>query len=142
MRHDLNNAQHPCGAGGAIAGIAAGIAAGPGSPALDEAWFKRARPAAQVLPPDVYAGLVAMRRRLGERGPQKAPTKLRVSLRLSRDVAHTCRATGDGWQTHVPDALREVVAKHRYSSHARAAQRQRVFIYSYRRQSAGVVRCR
>ena len=65
------------------------------------------------LPPDVYAGLAAMRRRPGERGPQKAPTKQRISLRLSRDVVDTFRATGDGWQTRIDDALREYVAKHR-----------------------------
>ena len=93
--------------------INAGIAADPGSPELDEEWFKCARPAANVLPPDVHAGLVALRRRPGERGPQKAPTKLRVSLRLSRDVVSTFRATGDGWQTRIDDALREYVAKHR-----------------------------
>jgi len=93
--------------------INAGIAADPGSPELDDDWFKRARPAAEVLPPDAYAGLVALRRRPGERGPQKAPTKQRVSLRLSRDVVDTFRATGAGWQTRIDDALREYVAKQR-----------------------------
>ena len=93
--------------------INAGIAAEPDSQELDEEWFKRARPAAEVLPPDAYAGLVALRRRPGERGPQKAPTKERISLRLSRDVVETFRATGDGWQTRIDDALREYVAKHR-----------------------------
>ena len=93
--------------------INAGIAADPDSPELDEEWFKRARPTAAVLPPDVCAGLVAMRRRPGERGPQKAPTKERISLRLSRDVVETFRATGDGWQTRIDDALREYVTKRR-----------------------------
>ena len=59
--------------------------------------FGRVRPAAAMLPPGVYAGLVALRRRPGERGPKKAPTKLRVSRRLSRDMVSTCRATGDGF---------------------------------------------
>lgn len=91
--------------------IQAGIATDPDSPELDEAWFKRARLAAEVLSPEVYAGLLTLRRRPGERGPQKAPTKERISLRLSRDVVATFRATGDGWQTRIDDALREYVAK-------------------------------
>ena len=43
--------------------INVGIAADPGSPALDADGFKRARPATEVLPPGAYAGLVALRRR-------------------------------------------------------------------------------
>jgi uncharacterized protein (DUF4415 family) len=93
--------------------INAGIAANPDSPELDDEWFKRARPAAEVLPPGVYAGLVAMRRRPGERGPQKSPVKERISIRLSRDVTEYFRATGDGWQTRIDEALRDYLAKHR-----------------------------
>lgn len=66
-----------------------------------------------MLPPEVYAGLVAMRRRPGERGAQKAPVKERISIRLSRDVAEYFRATGDGWQTRIDEAVREYVAKKR-----------------------------
>ncbi len=95
------------------AAINAGIAADPDAFELDAEWFKRARPAAEVLPPEVYAGLVAMRRRPGERGPQKAPVKERISIRLSRDVAEYFRATGDGWQTRIDEALRDYVAKKR-----------------------------
>lgn len=95
------------------AAINAGIAVDPEAFELDEEWFKRARPAAEVLPADVYAGVVAMRRRPGERGPQKAPVKERISIRLSRDVAEYFRATGDGWQTRIDEALRDYVAKHR-----------------------------
>ena len=65
------------------------------------------------MPPRIIAGAVALRRRPGQRGPQKAPTKQRVSLRLSRDVVSTFRATGDSWQTRIDDALRDYVAKHR-----------------------------
>ncbi|QMV18276.1 hypothetical protein GOB94_05905 [Granulicella sp. 5B5] len=46
-----------------------------------------------------------------KRGPQKAPTKMLVSLRLSRDVLQALRATGDGWQVRVDEALREKFAK-------------------------------
>lgn len=41
------------------------------------------------------------------RGPQKAPTKEVVTIRLSRDVVERLRATGPGWQTRVDTALRQ-----------------------------------
>jgi uncharacterized protein (DUF4415 family) len=93
--------------------INAGIAADPLNPELGEEWFQHARPAAEVLPAATYAGLVSMRRRPGERGPQKAPVKERISIRLSPDVAEYFRATGDGWQTRIDEALRDYVARHR-----------------------------
>ncbi len=46
-----------------------------------------------------------------KRGPQKAPTKMLVSMRLSRDVLQALRATGDGWQVRADEALRERFAK-------------------------------
>jgi uncharacterized protein (DUF4415 family) len=46
-----------------------------------------------------------------KRGPQKAPTKMLVSMRLSRDVLQALRATGDGWQVRADEALREKFAK-------------------------------
>ena len=52
-------------------------------------------------------------KKLGVRGPQKAPTKVRVSLRLSREVVDYFRATGDGWQTRMDSELMEMVAKHK-----------------------------
>ena len=44
------------------------------------------------------------------RGPNKAPTKERISIRLSSDTVQYFRATGDGWQTRIDDALREWMA--------------------------------
>ena len=46
-------------------------------------------------------------RKRGERGPQKAPTKQQVTLRLDRDVLERFRATGRGWQSRVNEALRK-----------------------------------
>ena len=43
----------------------------------------------------------------GQRGPQKAPTKRAVSLRLSADVLAEFKGTGKGWQTRIDAALRE-----------------------------------
>jgi uncharacterized protein (DUF4415 family) len=37
----------------------------------------------------------------GQRGPQKAPIKERVTLRLDHDVVESYRAGGPGWQTRI-----------------------------------------
>jgi len=47
----------------------------------------------------------------GKRGPQKSPTKILISLRLSPDVLAALRATGKGWQSTVDDALRRQFVK-------------------------------
>lgn len=43
------------------------------------------------------------------RGPQKAPTKELISIRLSRDVVEQLRASGHGWQARVDAHLRKWV---------------------------------
>jgi uncharacterized protein (DUF4415 family) len=45
------------------------------------------------------------------RGPQKAPTKTMISVRLSSDVLDALKATGKGWQTMMDDALRRQFVK-------------------------------
>jgi len=57
------------------------------------------------LKPDELARLV------GKRGPQKAPTKIAVSIRLSSDVVKHFKAKGPGWQSRIDDALRKIVKK-------------------------------
>ena len=49
--------------------------------------------------------------RRGKRGPQKAPTKRLVSLRLSPEVVEHFKATGRGWQTRIDGVLLESVKK-------------------------------
>jgi|GEM_PF-128741 len=93
--------------------INAGINADADSPELDAAWFARARPAQEVLPPETYAGLVALRSSRGERGPQKAPTKVATTIRLSPEVSAAFRATGPGWQTRIDEALKDWLRTHR-----------------------------
>ncbi|HTQ13638.1 MAG TPA: BrnA antitoxin family protein [Rhizomicrobium sp.] len=63
------------------------------------------RPMAEVLPPDLVQ--IILNRRRGQRGPQKAPTKQQVTLRLDRDVIERFRSTGSGWQKRINDALRK-----------------------------------
>jgi uncharacterized protein (DUF4415 family) len=48
---------------------------------------------------------------VGKRGPQKAPTKIPVSIRLSPEVISHFKAKGPGWQSRIDDALRRIVKK-------------------------------
>lgn len=43
------------------------------------------------------------------RGPQKAPTKRAISLRIDADVLERYRATGPGWQGRMNEALRKAL---------------------------------
>ena len=47
------------------------------------------------------------------RGPQRAPTKERISIRLSPEVVQHFRAGGRGWQTQLDEVLQEWVKRHR-----------------------------
>jgi uncharacterized protein (DUF4415 family) len=47
-------------------------------------------------------------RLLPKRGPQKAPTKIPVSIRLSPEVISHFKAKGPGWQSRIDDALRKI----------------------------------
>lgn len=49
--------------------------------------------------------------RRGKRGPQKAPTKKLVSLRLSPEVIDHFKAGGPGWQTRIDSTLLEAIKK-------------------------------
>jgi uncharacterized protein (DUF4415 family) len=72
--------------------------------------FRRAVPLS-ALPEAEQAVLLSVRRR----GRQKAPRKVPVSIRLSADVAEGLRATGEGWQIRVDEALRSWLAAARLS---------------------------
>ena len=65
------------------------------------------KPASEVLP-------LALQKTLGvrPRGPQKMPTKVSTTIRLSSDVVEAFRATGDGWQTRVDAALKDWLSTH------------------------------
>ena len=73
---------------------------------LTAADMKRLRPAGEVLPAKLLSTL-------GVRGPQKAPTKERITIRLSPDVVQRFRDTGDGWQTRVDTALKDWLKSHK-----------------------------
>lgn len=71
------------------------------NPEWTEEDFAKARPPEEVLPPEILAQFK------GFRGPQKAPTKVPISIRLSADVVAHYKATGPGWQSRIDDTLRK-----------------------------------
>jgi uncharacterized protein (DUF4415 family) len=79
--------------------IQAGIAADPDNPEWTAQDFKHAKLFRQAFP--------TLAKKLGRRGPQKNPTKIAVSLRLTREVVERFKAGGRGWQTRIDEALRK-----------------------------------
>ena len=75
------------------------------NPEWTSADFKKALPAREALP-------ASLLHKLGVRGPQKAPTKELVSIRLSRNVVASFRASGHGWQTRIDRALKDWLRTH------------------------------
>jgi len=71
------------------------------NPELTKEDFAKARPFAEALP-ELAASI-----RKG-RGPNKAPTKKLVSLRLSGQVIDAYRAKGPGWQSKIDADLRKI----------------------------------
>jgi uncharacterized protein (DUF4415 family) len=67
--------------------------------------FARARTPQELLAPAVLRAFKKTR------GPQKAPTKVPVSIRLSADVVAHFKATGAGWQTRLDDVLRKAMKR-------------------------------
>jgi uncharacterized protein (DUF4415 family) len=74
------------------------------NPKLTKADFARAKPFAEVFP-DLAASM-----RKG-RGPNKAPTKRPVSLRLSPEVIEHFKSSGRGWQSRIDEVLLKVVKR-------------------------------
>lgn len=77
------------------------------NPEWTEADFRRARPAADILPESLQAKL-GLRRR----GPQKDPTKERITIRMSSSILEKFRATGPGWQSRIDTALQDWLRSH------------------------------
>ena len=70
--------------------------------------FARARPAAEILPPEVLAAFGK-----GKRGRPvgwtKPNAKKAITLRLDPDVIEGWRPSGPGWQSRMNAALREAL---------------------------------
>lgn len=74
------------------------------NPEWTEADFAAARPFAEAFPE------LASKMRM--RGPQKRPTKVSTTIRLSPDVIAYFKSGGDGWQSRIDEALKQWVAEH------------------------------
>lgn len=70
----------------------------------DENFFNHAK-TLNELPAEMQANL----RAVTKRGPQRAPIKELVTIRLSKDVVSHFRDSGRGWQARVDDALKKAV---------------------------------
>jgi uncharacterized protein (DUF4415 family) len=57
--------------------------------------------------------LSKIKKGIGERGSQKSPTKIPISIRVSPEVAEYFRSAGKGWQTRIDNVLKEYVADHK-----------------------------
>jgi uncharacterized protein (DUF4415 family) len=60
------------------------------------------------LAPDLRDAVLAAFPRTKRRGAQKVPTKVAVSIRLSREVIDHFKAGGPGWQGRIDEALRKI----------------------------------
>lgn len=65
--------------------------------------FKRARPAHEVLSPEILKAFPQTR------GPQAAAKKVPVSIRLSAEVVERFKADGPGWQSRIDAVLKKAV---------------------------------
>lgn len=66
--------------------------------------------AKDVLPAKLTS--ILPKRKRGQRGQQKQPKKILITLRYSPEVVEYFRATGEGWQIRMDNALKEWIAKH------------------------------
>jgi uncharacterized protein (DUF4415 family) len=69
--------------------------------------LKNFKPAQEVFPKSLAAKLGVK-----PRGPQKSPTKEKITIRLSPDVVQKFKGTGAGWQSRVDAALRDWLKSH------------------------------
>jgi len=61
---------------------------------------------------------VAARRKPGQRGLQRSPTKQLVSVRYSPEVLEYFKSEGSGWQTRMDEALKQWVSARGRKAHA------------------------
>lgn len=72
--------------------------------------MKMLRPASEVLPPELLK--ILPKRNIGQRGPQKKPTKIAVTLRYSPEVVAYFKSTGQGWQVRIDQVLKAWIKQH------------------------------
>ena len=90
------------------------ISQAPGSSRSVSIKEQAAREGSVVVKTGGYAAVsqALAKKRQGQRGPQRSPTKLPVTVRYSPEVVAYFKATGDGWQTRMNDVLSDWVSHH------------------------------
>ncbi len=68
--------------------------------------LKQFKPLAEANP-SLFAKI---KKSVGARGPQKSPTKVPISIRVSSEVVDYFRAEGKGWQGRIDHVLKDYVA--------------------------------
>jgi uncharacterized protein (DUF4415 family) len=82
------------------------------APEATDEWFRRARPASDVLP-ELFGKGAARELLKPKRGrPLSAKPKEHVNIRLDADVLSAFKRTGSGWQTRLNNALRDWLSTH------------------------------
>jgi uncharacterized protein (DUF4415 family) len=79
------------------------------NPEWTEEMFAQARPAREVLPPEVMEAFAQARAKRRGRPPVGETPKLAVKIRLDAEVVEAYRATGRNWQTRLNADLRQVI---------------------------------
>ena len=82
------------------------------APEATAVWFKKARPANEVLKELVGAAAATELLRPRRGRPPLAEPKEHVNIRLDADIVQSFRRTGAGWQTRLNNALREWLRAH------------------------------
>ena len=76
---------------------------------LSKEELKQFKPLSEVNP----ELLAKIKKGIGQRGPQKSPTKIPISIRVSPEVAEYFRSAGKGWQGRMDNVLKDYVADHK-----------------------------
>ena len=82
----------------------------PNDPKAVEAYWSGAVVVKEGGIPAIRAALEERRTR-GQRGPQRRPTKVSVTVRYSPEVVTYFKSTGEGWQARMDSVLLDYVAR-------------------------------
>ncbi|NSX14616.1 BrnA antitoxin family protein [Cupriavidus taiwanensis] len=96
------------------AAINRAAAADPDARELTDAELARMRPAREILPKILGKEKAdALMKRRGRPALPEEERKVSVNVRYDRDVIDAFKATGEGWQTRINDALRAYAKSHK-----------------------------
>lgn len=85
----------------------------PDNPPLTDQQLGQMRPAREVLTEVLGKGRAdAVLKRRGRPALPEGQRKVTLNMRADRDVVEAFKASGDGWQTRMNDALREYAKSH------------------------------